>query len=81
MVNAIKHAQPPFLVYFGFEGWMLAQVTAGLSPPTTLKDAVAQVAGMSLLRWIGMFVLMDWKTIIQNFPPQENETPNHIKKE
>jgi len=68
MVNAAFCKNPKFFVYFTFEGWMLSNVTAGMSPVTNLADAVTQVALSGILRVIGLFILNDWWNTIRTFP-------------
>jgi len=52
-------------VWFGLEGWMLNTLTAGMTPVTSLPDALAQVSLMSLLRFVSLFYLMDFDKITQ----------------
>ena len=59
--------QPPFDIYFGLDGWMLATLTAGMSPVTGVADAVCQVALMGLLRLVSLFYLLDFGRITQNY--------------
>lgn len=73
MVDAAFTKNPKFQVYFSFEGWMLANVTAGLSPVTTLGDAVTQVALGGLLRLIALFHLNDWWNVIRTYPGKEGK--------
>ena len=57
---------PSFDIYFGLDGWMLSAVAAGLSPVTSLFDAICQISLMGLLRLISLFYLMDFGRITQN---------------
>lgn len=68
MVNAAFCHRPKFQVYFTLEGWMLSNLTSGMSPVTNLVDAMTQVALSGLFRIIGLFVLNDWWAIIRNYP-------------
>jgi 3-dehydrosphinganine reductase len=52
-------------VWFGLEGWMLNTLTAGMTPVTSLLDALAQVFLMSLLRLVSLFYLMDFDKIVR----------------
>ncbi len=70
MVNAALAKNPKFQVYFTLEGWMLSNLTAGMSPVMTLGDAVTQVALGGLFRLIGLFVLNDWWNIIRTHPEE-----------
>ena len=49
MLQYAMMPNPPFNVYFSFDGFMLANLTAGFQPVSTLVDAVAQVSAMSFL--------------------------------
>ena len=66
MVNKALSSNPTFGIYFGFDGWMLATLTAGMNPVTSLVDTMCQVPLMGLLRFISLFVLMDFGRITQN---------------
>ena len=65
MVAAALSSNPSFDIYFGLDGWMLATIAAGMSPVTSLADAVYQVALMGLLRFIALFYLLDFGRITQ----------------
>lgn len=65
MVQKAVHDNPSFLVYFGLEGWMVASLTAGMSPVSNVADAVTQVALNGLFRFISLFVLNDWWDMIR----------------
>ncbi|CAB9503460.1 ketodihydrosphingosine reductase [Seminavis robusta] len=65
MVKAALAPNPAFLVYFTLEGWMLSALTAGMSPVSTLVDAVTQVSLGGLFRLISLFYLNDWWRIIR----------------
>lgn len=47
-------------VWFGFNGWILNTVTAGMAPVTSYTDALAQVFLMSVLRLLSFFYLMEF---------------------
>ena len=66
MVNEALSANPTLDIYFGIDGWMLSTLTAGMSPVTSLRDAIYQVALMGLLRFISLFYLLDFGRITQN---------------
>ena len=66
MVSAASGSNPTFLVYFSFEGWMLSALTSGMSPVSSLGDAVTQVALNGLFRFISLFYLNDFWRIIRN---------------
>lgn len=68
MVKSAFAENPKFAVYFNFEGWMLANLTAGMGPVSTVGDAVTQVALSGIFRLISMFYLNDWWRIIRDFP-------------
>ena len=58
---------PKFYVYFTFEGWMLSALTTGMSPVSTLGDAVTQVALMGFFRFVSLFYLNDFWRTLQKF--------------
>mmetsp|Transcript_15928 Transcript_15928/g.22691 ORF Transcript_15928/g.22691 Transcript_15928/m.22691 type:complete len:385 (+) Transcript_15928:30-1184(+) len=66
MVNAALKRCPQFSVYFGIEGWMLATLTAGMSPVFGILDALYQICFMSLLRFVSLFYLANFQRIIEN---------------
>jgi len=65
MVNEALSPNPSFDIYFGIDGWMLATLTSGMNPVTSLGDVICQVALMGLLRFISLFYLMDFGRITQ----------------
>ena len=65
MVSSALSRQPPFVVYFGLEGWMLSTLTAGMSPVQTNVNALCQILLMGLLRFVSLFYLMDFRRIVQ----------------
>jgi hypothetical protein len=64
MVKAALSANPPFFVYFALEGWMLNNLTAGMSPLHGILDGLTQVLLMGLFRLISLFYLWDFTRII-----------------
>lgn len=48
----------------GFDGWMLATVTAGMGPAGSVASAVAQVATMGLWRLVGLFYVSHFYRVI-----------------
>jgi len=64
MVSSATQRRPAFNVYFGLDGWMLATLTAGMSPVHSITDALYQICLMSLLRFVSLFYLMDFRRII-----------------
>jgi hypothetical protein len=60
MVGKAIVENPPFGVYFTFDAWMLTALTAGFGPVSSLLDAVSQIAGGPLFRFISLFYLQDW---------------------
>jgi len=62
---------PNFQVHFTLEGWMLSNLTAGMSPVSKLSDAMAQVALSGLFRLISLFILNDWWMTIKKFKGKE----------
>ena len=53
-----------FAVYTGLDGWMLANLTAGMSPISSLLDSLVQASVMSLLRLVSLFYLASFDGII-----------------
>ena len=65
MVASAIRPSPPFFVYFGLEGWMVATLTAGMAPVHNVIDAMYQIFLMSILRFVSLFYLMDFRRIIR----------------
>jgi 3-dehydrosphinganine reductase len=64
MINSALAKNPTFQVYFTFEGWMLSNLTAGMSPVSSMSDAMTQVAWSGLFRLVSLFYSNDfWRTI------------------
>lgn len=66
MVKAAIADNPAFMVYFNLEGWMVSTLTAGMSPVSTVVDAVSQVALGGTLRMIALFIVNDWWRMVRN---------------
>jgi 3-dehydrosphinganine reductase len=73
MVKSAFAKHPKFQVYFTFEGWMLSNLTAGMSPVSGIGDAITQVALSGLFRFISLFYLNDFWRIIRNHKDNDNE--------
>lgn len=54
-----------FTAYTGLDGWLLAHLTAGMGPCSSLFEGIAQVAYMSLFRFISFFFLASFDQIIR----------------
>jgi 3-dehydrosphinganine reductase len=67
MVAKAIAKNPPFGVYFTFDAWMLTALTAGFGPVSSLLDAVSQIAGGPLFRFISLFYLQDWWDTIRRY--------------
>jgi 3-dehydrosphinganine reductase len=65
MVQQAMKPNPPFTVWFGFEGWMLSALTAGMSPLSNLLEGVTQVTLMGLFRFISLFYLHNFWNIVK----------------
>jgi hypothetical protein len=74
MIHSAFTAHPSFLVYFNLEAWMLTSLTAGMTPVTTLKDALSQVALGGLFRFISLFYLNDFWRLIRNLHDANKRT-------
>lgn len=67
MVSHAFARNPKFQVYFTFEGWMLSNLCAGMSPVADLGDALSQVALSGIFRFISLFYLNDfWRIVRQH---------------
>lgn len=66
IVKEALKSNPPFDIYFGIDGWMLSVVGAGMSPVTSVIDAICQVSMMGLLRFVNLFYLMDFGRVTQH---------------
>lgn len=66
IVRGLQHGQ--FSIYSGVDGWMLAHLTAGMGPVSSLLDAAMQVGLMSLFRFISLFYLMSFDDIVGECP-------------
>ena len=73
MVKAAFSKNPTFLVYFTFEGWMLSNLTAGMSPVSSFVDVLTQVALSGIFRFISLFYLNDWWNSIRNYEEKDKK--------
>mmetsp|Transcript_11122 Transcript_11122/g.20814 ORF Transcript_11122/g.20814 Transcript_11122/m.20814 type:complete len:370 (+) Transcript_11122:94-1203(+) len=64
IVLSTLQRRPPFLIYFGLEGWMLSSLTAGMSPVHNMVDALCQIFLSGLFRLISLFYLFDFRNIV-----------------
>lgn len=74
MIKAAFCQNPQTAVSFGFEGWMLKNLTAGMSPVNSLGDAVTQVAFNGIFRIVSLFVLNDWWHAIRNHKEESKKS-------
>lgn len=85
MVREAMCPNPPFSVYFGLEGWMLTTLTAGMSPVSSLLEAVTQVTLMGVFRFVSLFYLNDFWNIVKRCArekeQQDGSTAAEDKKE
>ena len=82
MVASAFAKNPKFQVYFSFEGWMLTNLTAGMSPVSNLADAVTQIALSGVFRFISLFYLNDFWRIIRGYKPKsDNGKKDETKKD
>jgi 3-dehydrosphinganine reductase len=65
MIKKVLSDRPPFQVYFGLDGWMLATLTAGMGHAHTITETLCEVFLMGLFRFISLFYLMDFRRIIR----------------
>ena len=73
MVASAFTKNPTFNVYLTFEGWMLSNLTAGMSPVSNLFDAVTQVSLGGIFRFISLFYLNDWWGKIRHYREKEEK--------
>ena len=73
MVAKALAKNPTFYVYLTFEGWMLSNLTAGMSPVSSLLDAITQVSLSGTFRFISLFYLNDWWDKIRDYREQEKK--------
>jgi 3-dehydrosphinganine reductase len=66
MLHEALRPNPPFNVYFTFDGFLICTLTAGFSPVTSVLDALAQLSALNLTRWIALLYLADWHRLIGN---------------
>jgi hypothetical protein len=71
---------PKFQVSFGFEGWMLGALTAGMGPESSLVGAVTQVTLMGFFRFISFFYLNDFCRIVRQHAGKRQETKESATK-
>ena len=81
IVSSALKRRPPFMIYFGLEGWMLSTITAGMSPVHTNINAMCQIFGMGLLRFVSLFYLMDFQKLVKNVRRQQHEHEHECKKD
>ena len=74
MVDSAFVRNPKFQVYFNLEGWMLSNLTAGMTPVSNLLDALTQVALGGSLRFISLFYLNSFWRIIRAYQPSSSKT-------
>lgn len=76
MVPSAFARNPTFHVYFTLEGWMLSNLTAGMSPVSSMVDALTQVSLGGILRFVSLFYLNDWWGIIREYEDKDNTKKN-----
>jgi hypothetical protein len=74
MVDSAFARNPKFQVYTNFDGWMLSNLTAGMTPVSNLFDAVTQVALGGIFRFISLFYLNLFWRIIRTYQPPSTTT-------
>jgi len=73
MVDSAFARNPTYSVYFTFEGWMLSNLTAGMSPVSSLIDVLTQVSLNGTFRFISLFYLNDWWVTIRHYKENDNK--------
>jgi len=64
-------ARGVFQAYIGLDGWMLAKLTAGMSPQPVPLEAIVEVALMPLLRIISLVYQKMWSIQISNYQKKQ----------
>ncbi|XP_060603976.1 3-ketodihydrosphingosine reductase-like [Ruditapes philippinarum] len=67
-----------FTSYQGIDGWMLANISAGMSPATSLYKVIEQFLLMGILRVVGLFYLASFDSIVLKCK-KERETEKQKK--
>jgi hypothetical protein len=80
MINNALAKNPTFQVYFTFEGWMLSNLTAGMSPVSSMRDAITQIAWSGLFRMVSLFYSNDFWRTIRNYQHEGDNENNGITK-
>jgi hypothetical protein len=73
MIASAFARNPTYNVYFTIEGWMLTNVSAGMSPVSSMVDAVSQVSLGGILRFVSLFYLNDWWSTIRNYQEKDKK--------
>jgi 3-dehydrosphinganine reductase len=81
IVSSALKRRPPFMIYFGLEGWMLSTISAGMSPVHTNINAMCQIFGMGLLRFVSLFYLMDFRRLLEKVARRQRQRQDQCKKE
>lgn len=55
-----------FSIYTGVDGWMLANLTAGMAPVSSLLEGVGQVLLLSVLRLISLFYVAYFDSVVRS---------------
>mmetsp|Transcript_678 Transcript_678/g.1217 ORF Transcript_678/g.1217 Transcript_678/m.1217 type:complete len:330 (+) Transcript_678:106-1095(+) len=73
VANAIVGAgtRGQFQCYIGLDGWMLAKLTAGMSPQSVPFEVLVEVTLMPLFRLISLIYLKMWASQISTFQKQQ----------
>ncbi|KAJ8303312.1 hypothetical protein KUTeg_019708 [Tegillarca granosa] len=62
-----------FLSHIGIDGYLLANITCGMSPTTSLLEFIQQVLTMSVFRLVSLFYIVKFDSIVQKCK-QERES-------
>ena len=69
-----------YSIYWGVEGWMLNTVSCGMSPFDNLVDFLSQICLAGLLRFIGLFYLMDFRKIVSKVKVRREQESDEASK-
>lgn len=84
MLESALQSNPPFQIYFDFDGFLLSTLTCGFGPVTTFFDAWVQVSGLStIVRWVALLYLRSWHSIIRRCRSDgiSHENANKVNKD
>lgn len=64
-----------FLSYVGMDGWLLCNLSSGMSPATSILDLLQQIFTMGLFRFVCQFYLLHFDRIIKKCKEEKDAKP------